>query len=120
MRAAHSFDMSAITKAAAIVETSLPDQIANVVHIGGRSIPTVLIVASGADVMVGARDVTAARKAFVDAGVDLVAVFLQQGIELLELTGVGRIHRDVETIGCLHPHHHAVAIAIDDVARFTL
>ena len=28
--------------------------------------------------------------------VDLVAVFLQQGIELLELAGVGRIYRDVE------------------------
>ena len=73
MRAAHSFDMTAITKAATIVETSLPDQIANVVHVGGRSIPTVLIIASGADVMVGAKDVTAARKAFVDAGVDLIA-----------------------------------------------
>ena len=119
MRAAHSFDMTAITKAATIVETSLPDQIANVVHVGGRSIPTVLIIASGADVMVGARDVTAARKAFVDAGVDLIAVFLQQGIEPLELAGVGWIHRDVEAIGCLHRHHYAIAIGID-VVRLTL
>jgi hypothetical protein len=58
VRTAHSFDMSTIAKAATIVETSLPDQVANMVHVGGRFIPTGLIIASGADVMVGAGDVT--------------------------------------------------------------
>src|SRR5262245_30360321 len=111
--------MSAITKAATIIETSLPDQIANMVHIGGRFIPTGLIVASGADVMVGAGDVTAARIAVVDAGVDLVAAFLQQGIDLQELAGVGRVHRDFEPIGCLHRHHYAVAVGIDGAMRDT-
>ena len=119
MRTAHSFDMSAITIAAAIIETSLPDQLANMVHVGGRLIPTGLIVASGADVMVGAGDVTATRIAFVDAGVDLIAAFLQQGIELQELAGVGRMYRDFEAIGSLHRHHHAVAIGIDGVMRGT-
>jgi len=120
VRTAHSFDMSAIAEAATIIEASLPDQIADMVHVGGRFVPTVLIVASGADVMVGARDVTAARKTFVDAGVDLVAAFLQQGIELQELAGVGGMHRDVEAIRCLRRHHHAVAIGIDGAVRFTL
>jgi hypothetical protein len=32
VRTAHSFDMSTIAKAATIVETSLPDQVANMVH----------------------------------------------------------------------------------------
>jgi hypothetical protein len=50
--------MSTIAKAATIVETSLPDQVANMVHVGERFIPTGLIIASGADVMVGAGDVT--------------------------------------------------------------
>src|SRR4030095_12702758 len=104
--------MSAITKAAAIVETSLPDQIANMVHVGGRLIPTGLIIASGADVMGGAGNVTTARIAFVYARVDLVAAFLQQGIEPQELAGVGRVHRNVEAIGGLYRHHHAVAIGI--------
>src|SRR5262245_61904364 len=109
--------MSAITKTAAVVETSLPDQIANMVHIPGRLIPTGLIVASGADVMVGAGDVTAARIALVDAGVDPIAALFQQSIELQELAGVGRMHRDVEAIGCLHRHHYAVAIGIDGAMR---
>src|SRR5262245_7442339 len=111
--------MSAITKAATIVEPGLPDQIANMVHIGGRFIPTGLIIASGADVMVGSGDVTAARLAFVYAGVDLVAAFLQQGIELQEFAGVGGVHRDFEAIGCLHRHHYAVAVGIDSAMRGT-
>jgi len=58
VRTAHSFDMSTIAKAATIVEISLPDQVGNMVHVGRRFVPTVLIIASGADVMVGAGDVT--------------------------------------------------------------
>src|SRR5215475_7689716 len=70
------------------------------VHVARRFIPTGLIIASGADVMVGAGDVTAARIAFVDAGIDLVAVLLQQRIELEKLAGERRVHRDVEAICC--------------------
>src|SRR5262245_54505310 len=89
------------------------------VHVARRFIPTGLIIASGADVMVGAGDVTAARIAFVYAGIDLVAVLLQQRIELEKLAGERRVHRDVEAICCLHRHHHAVAIGIDGAIRTT-
>ena len=117
MRAAHSFDVSAITEAATVVQSRLPDQIADMIHVGGGFIPTILVVASSPDVMVGAGDVTTARITFVDAGIYFVAVLLQQGIEFLELAGLGRMNRDVEAIGSLHRHHDAIAIGIDGLVR---
>ena len=55
-----------------------------------------------------------------DVGWHFVATLFQQREELLKLAGVGRMHRDVEAIGCLHRHHQAVAIGIDYAVRFTL
>src|SRR5262245_47296625 len=109
--------MSAITEAATVEQSRLPDQIADMIHVGWGFVPTILVVASSPDVMVGAGDVTTARITFVDAGIYLVTVLLQQGIEFLELAGIGRMNRDVEAIGRLHRHHDAIAIGINGLVR---
>ena len=121
MGATDRFDMTAVVERAAIEQASLFDDVVHVVDELRPAIPTRLNIAGGTDVVVGARDMRAVRcPALGDVGRHFVAMLFQQREELLELAGVGRMHRDVEAIGCLHRHHQAVAIGIDGVARFTL
>ena len=113
--------MTAIAERAAAVQASLFDDVVHVIDERGPAIPARLNIAGRTDVVVGARDMRAARcPALGDVGWHFVATLFQKREELLKLAGVGRMHRDVEAIGCLHRHQHAVAIGIDDVVRFTL
>ena len=121
MRAPDGFDMTAVAERAAVVQASLFDDVVHVVDEFGPAIPTRLNIAGGTDVVVGARDMRAVRcPALGYVSRYLVATLFQQREELLKLAGVGRMHRDVEAIGCLHRHHQAVAIGIDNAVRFTL
>ena len=97
------------------------DDVVHVVDELRAAVPARLNIAGRTDVVVGAWDMRAARcLALGDVGWHLVASLFQKHEELLKLAGVGRMHRYVEAIGCLHRHQHAVAIGIDDVVRFTL
>jgi len=121
MRATDRFDMTAVAERAAVEQASLHDDVVHVVDELGPAIPTRLNIAGGTDVVVGARNMRAVRcPALGDVGRHLVATLFQQREELLKLAGVGRMHRDIEAIGCLHRHHYAVAIGIDDMVRLTL
>jgi len=106
--------MTAVVEGAAVVQASLFDDVAHVVHELGPAIPTRLNIAGRTDVVVGARDPRAPRRpALDDVGRHLIATVFQECEEFLKLTSVGRMHSNVEAIGCLHRHHHAVAIGID-------
>jgi len=113
--------MTAVAERAAVKQTSLFDDVVYMVDEFRAAVPARLNIASRTDVVVGARDMCALRcPALGDVGWYLIATLFQKREELLKLAGVGWVHRDVEAIGCLHRHHHAVAIRIDDVAWFAL
>ena len=113
--------MTTVVERAAVEQASLFDDVVHVVDELRPAVPARLNIAGRTDVVVGARDMRAARcPTLGDVGWHFVTTLFQKCEELLKLAGVGRMHRDVEAIGCLHGHHHVVAIGIDDVARFTL
>ena len=61
VRAADSFDMTAVAERTAAVQASLFDDFAHVIDELGPAIPTRLNVAGGTDVVVGTRDMRAVR-----------------------------------------------------------
>jgi len=120
MQTTYGFHMSAVAERAAAVQASLLDDVVHVVDERGPAIPTRLNIAGCTDVVVGASDMSAPRcPAPGDVGRHLIAMLFQQREEFQKLAGVGRMHGDVEAIGCLHRYQHAVAIGIDDAVRFT-
>ncbi|MGB6819788.1 MAG: hypothetical protein WBE29_22960 [Pseudolabrys sp.] len=100
VRAADSFDMTAVAERTAAVQASLFDDFAHVIDELGPAIPTRLNVAGGTDVVVGTRDMRAVRRpALGHVGRHLVAALFQKREELLKLAGVGGMRRDFEPIG---------------------
>src|SRR4029079_2475253 len=121
VRATDGFDMTAVAERTAVVKASFFDDVVHVIDELGPAIPTRLNVTGGADVVVRTRDMRAVRRpALGHVGRHLVATLFQQREELLKLVGVSWMHRNVEAIGRLHPHHQAVALGIDYAVPFTL
>ena len=121
MQTTDSFDMTAVMEGAAAVQASLFDDVVHVVDERGPAIPAGLNIAGCTDVVVRARDMRAPRcPAPGDVGRYVIPMLFHQREEFQKFAGVGRMHSDVEAIGSLHRHQHAIAIGIDDAARFAL
>src|SRR5215510_7116058 len=113
--------MTTVAEGTAVVQAGLFDDVAHVVDELGPAIPSRLNITGGTDVVVGPRDMRAPRcPAPGDVGRHFIATLSQQREEFQKLAGVGWMHGDGEAIGCLHRHHRAVAVGIDDAVGFTL
>ena len=118
MQTTNGFDMTAVAERAAAVQASLSDDVVHMVDEPGTAIPTCLNITGCTDVMVGARDMRAPRCPTPgDVGRHFIAMLFKQREEFQKLAGIGRMHSDVEAIGCLHRHQHAVAIGINGAVR---
>ena len=83
MRATDGFEMPAVAEGAAIIQASLFDDVVHVVDELGPAIPTRLNIASGTDVVVGARDMRTVRcPALGNVGRHLVAMLFQSAKNL--------------------------------------
>ena len=97
------------------------DDVAHTVDEEWAAIPPCLDIARCTDVVVGAGNMrTPWSPAFGDVGWHFVTTAFQQREESLKFARIGRMHSDVEAIGCLHRHQHPVAIGIDGAVRFSL
>src|SRR5262245_3491517 len=105
--------MAAVVEGAAIIKAGLFDDVTHAVHERRTTIPTCLNIAGGSDVVVRTSNTRAPRgPAPGDIARNRIASLLKQREEFQKLAGIGWVHGNVEAKGCLHRHHHAVAIRI--------